>query len=293
MFAIFGYLWFMMIPVQDVLNIQFQWFAARAALERIDRLLGLETEPHSHGHWTPGTRGLSLEVQRLGFAWPNGDQGIQDLGFSVPAGSGLGIVGASGGGKSTLIHLLLGLSPPDRGQIFWNGRPAEAIGLYALRRHIGVVLQDPVILNGTVRENLCLGLQVEEAVLWEAMKVVCIDTVVREMTDGLDTLLGRRGVRLSGGQRQRLALARVLIQQPACLILDEATSALDTRTEMQVLENLRQALPDATLIVVAHRLSALRFASQILVIEDGRMVEKGAPDELLQQDGVFRLLYGA
>jgi ATP-binding cassette subfamily C protein len=160
-----------------------------------------------------------------------------------------------------------------------------------VRDHVAIVLQHPALFNDSVRMNLTLGREVPDARLWEALRVAQLDDVIAALDQGLDTLLGRAGVRLSGGQRQRLAVARMVLTDPKVVILDEATSALDTQTEGQLHQALREFLAERTTLIIAHRLSAVRQADRVLVIEDGHLVEDGRHEDLIAGDGLYATLY--
>lgn len=294
MMAVFAYLWFMMGPVQDALNIQYAFYGARAALERINRLLGLAEEPQFPHDADPfsGKRGVAVELRDLVFAYRRGEPVLNGVSLRIGAGERVALVGASGGGKSTLVQVLLGLYRPDSGQITFDGVPVERIGLDVVRDHVATVLQHPVLFNDTVRNNLTLGRERPDAALWEALDKAQLTDVVREMPQQLDALLGRQGVRLSGGQRQRLAVARLLLGDPQLVIFDEATSALDTETEARLHRALDGFLAGRTVVIVAHRLSAVKQANRAYVFEDGRIVEEGPHHELIKGDGLYNRLYG-
>ncbi len=170
--------------------------------------------------------------------------------------------------------------------------PVQTIGLDVVRDHVATVLQHPVLFNDTVRNNLTLGRDYPEAVLWEALERAQLSDVVGDMPDKLDSVLGRQGVRLSGGQRQRLAIARLLLGDPQVVIFDEATSALDTETEARLHAALAEFLEGRTVVIVAHRLSAVKQANRVYVFEDGCIVEEGTHHDLIQADGLYNRLYG-
>jgi len=201
------------------------------------------------------------------------------------------LVGASGGGKSTLVQALLGLYPLASGEIRYGGVVVGDIGWEAVREHVGVVLQHPVLFNDSVRANLMLGREIDDATLWQALEIAQLKAVVAALPHGLDTLVGRQGVRLSGGQRQRLAIARMIVADPHIVVLDEATSALDTATERQLHQALAGFLAGRTTLIIAHRLSAVKQADRILVFEGGRVVEEGGHDDLIDRRGLYHTLY--
>ncbi|MFC3023957.1 ABC transporter ATP-binding protein [Vibrio zhugei] len=292
--AVFSYLWFMLGPVQELLGIQFSWYGAKAALKRINQLLALEEEPTSISKVNPftHTNKVAVEVNDLSFSYNHEHAVLSALNLTIPAGKTVALVGASGGGKSTLIQLLIGVYQPTQGHIYYNGEKANDISFDVIREEIAVVLQQPVLFNDTLRNNLTLGENYSEAALWQALQVAQMNDVMEQLTEGLDTPVGRNGVRLSGGQRQRLAIARMVLSDPKFVILDEATSALDTATEAALHHALSVFLQGRTTLIVAHRLSAVKQADLIYVLEDGQISQRGTHKELLNEAGLYQTLYG-
>jgi ATP-binding cassette subfamily C protein len=293
MLAVFGYLWFMMTPVQELVNMQYSWFAANAALGRINALLGLHSEPQHPALRDPfaGQTTVGITLDRVSFAYADGETVLDDVSLAVAAGEKVALVGASGGGKSTLVQALLGLYPVKSGQIRYGGVPVSEIGWETVRENVGVVLQHPVLFNDSVRANLTLGRDADDAALWQALEIAQLKETIAALPHGLDTEVGRQGVRLSGGQRQRLAIARMIVADPRIVILDEATSALDTTTERQLHQALAGFLAGRTTLIIAHRLSAVKQADRILVFENGRVVEEGDHAGLIDRGGLYHKLY--
>ncbi|MEZ8740915.1 ABC transporter ATP-binding protein [Photobacterium swingsii] len=294
MFAVFGYLWFMLSPVQELLGIQFAWYSASAAMQRLNGLMTLEEEVRPVATVNPFTdnKSLSIDVRDVRFSYDEDKEVLRGLNLSIPAGKRVALVGASGGGKSTLIQLLLGIYQKDSGDLLINGERIEDVSYEALREKMAVVLQQPVLFNDTLRHNLTLGANFTDNELWQALEIAQLTDVTKRLTNGLDTEIGRQGIRLSGGQRQRLAIARMILANPDFVILDEATSALDTATEAALHTALNQFLRDRTTLIVAHRLSAVKQADIIYVLEDGKLSQSGTHDELVQKEGLYQTLYG-
>ncbi|ENQ8617081.1 ABC transporter ATP-binding protein/permease [Vibrio fluvialis] len=294
-FAVFGYLWFMLSPVQELLGIQFSWYSAKAALTRINELLQLEEEHRPLSKVNPFTddREVEVSISHVNFSYDGEHKVLDDLSLEIPAGKKVALVGASGGGKSTLIQLLIGVYRANSGEIRYNGETCDDISFDVIRSQIAVVLQQPVLFNDTLRHNLTLGSDHDELSLWRALDIAQMQDVITKLNQGLDTQIGRNGIRLSGGQRQRLAIARMILSNPKFVILDEATSALDTATEAALHKALTEFLHGRTTLIVAHRLSAVKQADLIYVLEDGHVSQSGTHGELVEQEGLYQTLYGS
>ena len=240
MFAVLGYLWFMVTPLQDMLQIIFSYQNATAALERLNALLRLEKEPrypHEHNPFE-GKATNSISMEHISFGYGE-KKVLRDITMTVEAGRTVALLGHSGSGKTTLAQLILGLYAPQEGSICIDGVPTEQIGLDVIRDHVALVLQTPKMFNDTLRQNLTLGREIPDEKLFDALHVAQLDDVVAKLTDGLETMIGKDGIRLSGGERQRLAIARMLLHDPSVVILDESTSALDVQTESHLFTSLR------------------------------------------------------
>jgi ATP-binding cassette subfamily C protein len=293
MLAVFGYLWFMMAPVQEILGIQHAFYAAKAALNRINHLCSLQQEPHYPHLKNPfkSTKTVSVKIKNLYFSYKD-EPILNGINLSINSGEKVALVGASGGGKSTLVQTLVGLYPPNKGMIFFDDVPVDQIGLDIVREHVATVLQHPALFNDSIRSNLTLGRDISDLVLWEALEIAQLKNTVSKLENGLDTIVGKQGMRLSGGQRQRLAIARMIVANPSVVILDEATSALDTKTEQQLHQAMAKFLNGRTTIIIAHRLSAVKQADHVYVFEEGKICEQGKHETLINNNGLYAKLYG-
>ena len=293
MLAVFSYLWFMIGPIEQLLSLQYSFYAADGAMVRINQLLQRHDEVDYPAHKNPfaGHKTVSVSVENLQFAYAQ-EQILNGLSFNIAAGEKVALVGASGGGKSTLVQLLLGLYAAQSGLIRYGEATLQETGLACVREHVAVVLQAPALFNDSLRANLCMGREYSDDACWRALDIAELADTVMALPKGLDSIIGRAGVRLSGGQRQRLAIARMVLSDPKVVILDEATSALDSATEFAVHQALNQFLAGRTTLIIAHRLSAVKQADRILVLADGRVAESGTHRELIAEQGLYAELYG-
>ncbi|KMM81083.1 ABC transporter ATP-binding protein [Pseudomonas deceptionensis] len=293
MLAVFSYLWFMIGPVEQLLNLQYAFYAADGAVTRINQLLARSDEPQYQGGVNPflGRQTVGIEVRDLSFSY--GEEKVLDhLNLTIAPGEKVAIVGTSGGGKSTLVQLLLGLYTPQSGSILFAGASQPEIGLQTIREHVAVVLQHPALFNDTVRANLTMGRERTDEACWRALEIAQLDGTILALPNGLDSIVGRSGVRLSGGQRQRLAIARMVLADPKVVILDEATSALDAATEYNLHHALGKFLSGRTTLIIAHRLSAVKQADRVLVFDGGCIAEDGDHQQLIADGGLYAKLYG-
>jgi ATP-binding cassette subfamily B protein len=265
---------------------------ALVALGRIDEILNAEREEDPATPQLPagGYRG-AITFENVSFAY--GEVGaLHDVSLDVPAGGTIALLGPSGSGKSTIVRLLLRLIDPDAGRIIVDGVDLADIPRKDARRAMAVVMQEPFLYSKSLRDNVTLAVpDVNEDAMVEATSEACVHDAIERFEHGYDTLVGERGVTLSGGQRQRVALARALLPSTAVLVLDDALSAVDTETESMILDALRRRRGKQTTILIAHRLSTLQHAEQIVVLEHGRVVQSGTHDELIADEGLYRRLW--
>ena len=284
----------LLVPLKFLSNWPAQYQNALASGERVLQVLD---EPPAEG-LAPGretVRGFREAISYAGvwFAYQHEDWVLRDVSLTARPGDVTAIVGASGAGKSTLVDLLPRFFEPTRGAITLDGRDLRSLTLPSLRSLMGIVSQETVLFNDTVRANIAYGAldRFDAAAVEAAARAANAHDFIAALPEGYDTVLGERGTRLSGGERQRIAIARALLRDPPILILDEATSALDSESERLVQEAIDRLLEGRTVFVIAHRLSTVQHASQILVLDHGRVVERGRHDSLLAADGVYRRLY--
>jgi len=283
-----------MWPMRQLGQIVNNYQYAEAAAERIRGLLAASDrmEATDDGDRLDAVDG-DVEYEDVTFTYEGDDDPtLESVSFTAEPGQLVGLVGPTGAGKTTLIKLLLRLYDLDSGEIRVDDTPISEVSVRSLREHIGYVGQDPFLFHGTVRENIAYGdPEIDDDAIEDAARVAGVHEFVSELPDGYDTMVGERGVKLSGGQRQRVSIARAVLTDPAILVLDEATSHVDNETEMLIQDSLDTLIEDRTAFAIAHRLSTVRNADQILVLEDGEVVERGTHEALLDNDGLYANLW--
>jgi subfamily B ATP-binding cassette protein MsbA len=272
-------------------KIQIGLTSSMSAFEIID----MEAEQDT-GKLTIGRAAGALEFNQVEFAYPwNKEAVLRDINISIQPGKRIAVVGPSGSGKSTLTALLLRLYMPLKGEITLDGVDIKSLSLGDLRSQFAIVSQEAVLFDDTVRNNIVFGADAEinESRLEDVLQAAHVNEFIDDLPEGIETKVGENGVRLSGGQRQRIAIARALYRDAPILILDEATSALDTRSERYVQNATEALMQNRTSLVIAHRLSTVESADEIIVLADGRITERGGHMELLAKDGLYAELYNA
>ncbi|MEM9868689.1 MAG: ATP-binding cassette domain-containing protein, partial [Bacteroidota bacterium] len=283
----------MIAPIVQMSNIGSQLTEALAGLDRTEELMNMQEEG-GQGERTillDSVHG-NMEFINVSFSYEEDKEVLHQINFKVKSGQVVALVGSSGSGKSTIAGLAASFLKPISGLITIDGKDLSQVDLNSFRRHLGVVLQDDFLFEGTIRENILFPRpDASEGQLVQAVKAAYVDEFTDRFEEGLDTLIGERGVKLSGGQRQRIAIARAVLANPRILVLDEATSSLDTESEALIQKSLAELTKGRTTFVIAHRLSTIRKADQILVIENGSILERGTHEELIASEGRYYNLF--
>jgi len=280
-------------PVNELLNIQVDWIQSMAMFTRIFDYLDMPVEiKNSPNAVTLQQSDGSVQFSHVSFSYNPEREILKDVTFNLESGRSIAIVGPSGAGKSTLIHLIPRLYDVKEGSVMFSGIDVREIDLASLRSQIGIVSQETYLFNGSIRDNLLYAKpSATEEEMIQACKQANIYDFIQQQTDGLDTLVGNRGLKLSGGEKQRISIARVLLKDPSLLIFDEATSALDSISEKKIQDAINPLIKSRTSILIAHRLSTILAADEILVLKDGEIVERGTHQQLVGAGGVYTELY--
>ncbi|CAM4183712.1 ABC transporter ATP-binding protein [Zobellia nedashkovskayae] len=283
----------MVAPIVQMSNIGSQLTEALAGLDRTEELMNMvpESDEENRTIVLDDIKG-DIVFDDVSFAYEEDKEVLHNINFEVKSGNVVALVGSSGSGKSTIAGLAATFLNPQSGKITIDGKDVAKVNLNSFRQHLGVVLQDDFLFEGTIRENILFPRpNATEEQLQQSVKAAYVNEFTDRFEDGLDTLIGERGVKLSGGQRQRIAIARAVLADPKILILDEATSNLDTESEALIQKSLAALTEGRTTFVIAHRLSTIRKANQILVIENGKIAEQGTHDELIAKEGRYFNLF--
>lgn len=283
----------MLKPLKELGQVNNRIQEGMAAADRVFSILDTSPDVVDAAH-AVSIDGIQKDIKfdHVSFRYDEGSQVLHDINLTVPAGDVVAVVGPSGGGKSTIVDLVARFYDPTHGAILIDGADLRSVTLSSLRGNMGIVTQEVILFNDTVRNNIAYGMHeipLEQVVA--AATAANADTFIQQLDKGYDTLLGERGVRLSGGQRQRIAIARAILKDPEILIFDEATSALDTESELLVQEAIDRLMRGRTAFVIAHRLSTIQNADSVVVVDDGRIVQSGTHSILLQEPGLYRKLH--
>lgn len=287
------FLGLMIAPIVQMSNIGSQLTEALAGLDRTEELMQMipEEEMENRTHILKDIKG-TIRFEQVSFAYEKNKNVLHNIDLDIKAGQVIALVGSSGSGKSTIAGLAATFLTPTQGTVSLDGIDLSTVKLSSYRQHLGVVLQDEFLFEGTIRENILFPRpDATEAELEAAVKAGYVNEFTDRFEKGLDTLIGERGVKLSGGQRQRISIARAILANPRIIILDEATSNLDTQSEALIQKSLNELIKDRTTLIIAHRLSTIKKADQILVVEDGNIVERGNHTELIEKQGRYFDLY--
>jgi ATP-binding cassette, subfamily C, bacterial len=286
MLAMFGYIWFIMTPVQDLFSIQYSYSAALAAIKRLNKILLLQRE--TNGTTLISSPNLDISIKNLSFSYTADQQILQDISFDIPYGSKIALIGASGSGKTTLAQIIAGFYEKSGGELLYNGFHIEQLDKSSLRQRVFLILQMPILFNATLRFNITMGAtDISDEEIYKALEIAQLSDTIHAMPSKLDTVVGRHGIKLSGGQRQRISIARMIIADPSVVIFDESTSALDVYTETKLYSALEPLLHNKTVITIAHRLSTVKNADMIYVLDNQRIVQRGTHEALENQEGHY------
>jgi ATP-binding cassette, subfamily B, bacterial len=293
-FSLFIYSFFIFGPLQELGNIINIYREAEVSLKNFEDILAMPKEPRP-ANPVPLPNLHRLAFDRVSFKHQSASSpALTDISFDVRRGDTIAFVGPSGAGKTTLVKLLVGLYPPQSGDILYNGHPAASVDLNQLRERIGFVTQDTQLFSGTIRENLLfVNPAATDSECLDVLRQAACDSLLARADRGLDTVIGEGGVKVSGGEKQRLSIARALLRRPHLLVFDEATSSLDSLTEEEIGATIRDvaARQDVITILIAHRLSTIMHADRIFVLERGRVIESGSHVTLLEQKGLYYAMW--
>jgi len=289
MIAFLFYLSTLVAPIQQLMGLIISYQGTKPALERINTLLSLSQEPHYPHKENPfeEVKTTSVELKEISFSYNKGKEVLHSISLQAKVGEKIALIGPSGSGKTTIAQIMVGFYPSHAGEIRYGDVPIEQIGLPIVRENVALMLQQALFFNDTIRMNLTLSKEKSDEEIFKALKAAQLEAFVRNLVDGLETPIGKNGIRLSGGQRQRLAIARLILSDPKIVIFDEATSALDNETEFRLYETLTPFLEERTTIIIAHRTTTIKQADHIYLIEEGRVKAEGSY-AMLQKQGLIK-----
>jgi ATP-binding cassette subfamily C protein len=288
MFAMFGYIWFIMTPIQDILSIQYSYANANSAIERINKILALKKENNGALKLNLNSN-VEIDIKNLYFSYSLDKPLLKDITLNIKPKDKIALIGASGSGKTTLAQIISGFYQKNSGRITYDDISIDKIDKESLRENIFLVLQMPILFNNTLRFNISMdNANISDDDIFEALKIAQLYESIQDMPSGLDTVVGKHGIRLSGGQRQRLSIARMIVSKAKVVIFDESTSALDVHTETKLFNSLQPILANKTLITIAHRLSTVKNADKIFVLDAGKIVQSGTHEELEDVEGHYQ-----
>lgn len=282
MIAFLFYLSTLNTPVQQLMGLVISYQNTKPALNRINALLKLQQEPHYPHEKNPfeSVKSTSVTLKDVSFTYQGGKEVLSHINIEAKKGQKIALIGQSGSGKSTIAQILIGLYQHQSGEVRYGGVPIEQIGLPVIREHVALMLQESLFFNDTIRMNLTLAKEISDEKIYKALMAAKLEAFVHGLEDGLESRIGKNGIRLSGGQKQRLAIARLILSDPKVVIFDEATSALDNATEYHLYEALEEFLKERTTIIIAHRTTTIKQADYIYLIEKGHVKAEGSYEEL-------------
>ncbi|GIO26003.1 ABC transporter ATP-binding protein [Ornithinibacillus bavariensis] len=291
--AFFSLVWYIMGPLMNVGYVVNMFSQAKASGERLREILEAKEDivEKDNPITTPIKGHVTFHNVTLTYT-KDDDSALKNISFDAPPGKTIGLIGATGSGKTSITQLITRFYEPEAGDVLVDGRPVTDYSIKTLRKHIGYVLQESFLFSTTIKENIAYGNpEATDEQIVDAAKRAQAHDFIMEMPKGYDTLLGERGMGLSGGQKQRIAIARAICTDPSILVLDDATSAVDMETEFQIQKALKEVMKDRTSFIIAHRISSLKHADEIIVLDDGEVVERGTHEELLSNNGVYKRIY--